>query len=402
MPDFQYVARSTSGEQVTGTLSAGSEHEALTSLAARQLFPLRVGLVESAKTLRKRIGKRVGGRQTAVVYTQLADLLRSGVPLLRSLELLQRHTRHATLKAVLEDVCQQVADGTALAESMRRHPGVFDELCYSMVHAGEEGGFLEDVLKRVAAFTEHQQELKGRVLAAMVYPAFLVVAGGAIISAMLVFFVPRFAPVFDRMRDRGQLQWSTTTLISISEAAQNHGLLLVLLGGAAVAGVVAWSKTEAGRERLDRVRLRTPGLGNVVRSLAISRFCRVLGTLLRNGVPILQAMRIAKGATGNVHLSRSIGAAAESISEGKFLAEPLAASGEFPPDVVEMIAVGEQSANLEEVLINIAESMERRTQRQLDLLVRMVEPVLLTILATMILFLVIALLSPILQSSGLL
>ena len=205
MPNFQYTAREQSGQQVEGVLSAASQQEALNSLATQQLFPVRIGLLEEEGTLRRHTNRGVRARHLAIFYTQLADLLRSGVPLLRSLELLERKKSQPALTRVIQDVREQVAEGTQLAEAMCRHPKVFRELAVGMVRAGEEAGFLEDVLSRIAAFTDHQEDLKNRVMGAMVYPLFLVVMGTSVVTAMMVFFVPRFAPIFQRMTDRGAL-----------------------------------------------------------------------------------------------------------------------------------------------------------------------------------------------------
>lgn len=409
MPDFQYIARELSGRQVTGVLSANGEADALASLAGRGLFPLRVDLAAEAKAQQRAVSRRVSPRHLSAFYSQLADLLKSGVPLLRSLELLHRQTRVPALRAVLDDVRAEVADGTRLAEAMRRHPKAFGELAVSMIRAGEEGGFMEDVLKRIAAFTEHQQELKSRVTGAMIYPLFLLGMGTAIVVGMIGFFVPKFQPIFDQMSQRGSLPWATTALISLSEIVGGWTGFLVA-AALATAGYLIHrhvTTTEQGRLLWDRFRLsgltirgKSFGVGPIVRSLAVARFCRILGTLLHNGVPILQSLRIAKDATGNLVLSRAIGEAADSISTGKSLAKPLAASGQFPEEVVEMIAVGEEANNLEQVLVDIAENMERHTNRQLELFVRMLEPVMLSLIAGVILFLVIALMLPILQSSG--
>jgi general secretion pathway protein F len=269
-----------------------------------------------------------------------------------------------------------------------------------MVRAGEEGGFLEDVLKQISAFTEHQEELKARVVGAMVYPMFLLAMGGAIVVAMLTFFVPKFAPIFERMSERGSLPWATSALLNVSNSLQGYGLFFGLVIAGGVYFVLQHIKTEEGRMRYDRLRLKTVGVGPIVRSLAIARFCRILGTLLRNGVPILQSLRIAKDATGNRVLSTAIGDAAENVSSGKALAEPLRGSGQFPEEVVEMIAVGEEANNLEQVLIDIADNMERQTNRKLEMFVRLLEPILLLVMAAIILFVVAGLMLPILQSSG--
>ncbi|MCA9024405.1 MAG: type II secretion system F family protein [Planctomycetaceae bacterium] len=400
MPDFQYTARELSGQQVTGVLTATTEQDALASLAMRQLFPVSVDLAEDAKSQQRYVGRKVKPRVLSIFYGQLADLLKSGVPLLRSLELLQQQSTSPALGLVLEDVRGRVADGTPLFEAMKAHPAAFNELVVSMIRAGEEGGFLEEVLKRIAAFTDHQEELKGRVVGALVYPVFLLVFGTIIVGVLLVYFVPKFEPIFNRMAQRGDLPWATTALLNFSDSAQQYWWVAVGLVIAAAVALRQASRTEQGRWHLDSARLRVSGFGRIVKSLAIARFCRILGTLLRNGVPILQSLRIAKDATGNVVLTTAIEQAAENISEGKSLAKPLSQSQQFPTEIVEMISVGEEANNLENVLIDIADNLERRTNRELDIAVRMLEPLLLLVMAAIVLFVVVALLVPILQSSG--
>lgn len=401
MPDFQYIARALSGQQVTGVLTANSRHEALSALASRELFPVTLEPAQASAAASFSLKNRVSKSQLAVFYAQLADLLQAGVPLLKALELLEKQSRNVGLSRVVQQVREQVAEGTRLADAMRQHIDVFGELAVSMVRAGEEGAFLEDVLKRIAAFTEHQQELRSRVVGAAVYPIFLLITMTVVVVCMLVFFVPKFDPIFTRLSEKGDLPWATTALMAMSEAVQNYwtvGLLLV-----AGLGIAAYSaiNSEQGRLRLDALRLKAPLLGPMVRSLAIARFSRILGTLLKNGVSLLPSLRIAQDATGNKVLSQAIAGATERVSEGKSLAGPLRASGEFPDEVLEMIAVGEEANNLEQVLIDVADSMERRTRRLLDMLVRLLEPVLLSVMAGVVLFVVVALLWPILQSSSL-
>ncbi len=406
MPDFQYTARDNTGVLVTDVQSGASRQEVLRALAQRNLFPVSVDEMEDAGYAEGDV--RVGAAHVAIFLTQLADLLRSGVPLLRSLELLERQSTSTKLRAVVQSVRESVADGNRLYEAMERHPRTFDELATSMVRAGEEGGFLEDVLQRIAAFMEHQQELRARVLGAMVYPAFLLAMGIVVVAGMLVFFVPKFEPMFDRMEQQGTLPFATTLLLSLSGYARGYGVVILLALGAVAFFVYGWLQSEDGRMAFDRFRLwglklgRTEiGFGPIVRTLAIARFCRILGTLLANGVPILQSLDIAKDATGNRVLALAIGEASENVTAGKALAEPLRESGQFPEQTVEMIAVGEEANNLEQVLVDVAENMERQTNRKLDLFVRMLEPVMLTAMAGVILFVVVALMLPILQSSGL-
>lgn len=399
MPDFRYTARQPSGQLVSGVLTAGSERDVLASLADQTLFPVRVEPVREA-VAHSWFGHRVRRRHLAVMYGQLSDLLRSGVPLLRSLEILERQSAQPALAEVLHTVREKVADGKTLADAMREHPRVFDELTISMVRAGQEGGFLEDVLRRVAQFTDHQEDLKGRVFGAMAYPIFLMVVGFVIVAILIVFFVPRFEPMFERLERRGQLPAVTTSLLATSAFLQRQGLLIL-----AAAFLAGWAGrrylySDRGRMLADRGKLRLPVAGPIFRNLAIARFCRILGTMLQNGVPILNSLRIAKDSAGNRVLSEAISEAADNISSGQSLASPLRACGHFPKDVVEMIAVGEESNNLEEVLLGIAESTERRTTRRLDLLVRLLEPVMLLVMAGITLFVVSALLLPVFRMSS--
>lgn len=400
MPEFRYVARELTGKQVEGILTAANEREALGTLGAKGVFPISVTLEAAAKAHQANKRRRVSARLLCLFYSQLSDLLRAGVPLLRSLELLEKQARHVTLKMVLQEVRDQVADGTRLAEALRQHPTVFSELTVSMVRAGEEGSFLEDTLQRIADFTEHQEELKGRVFGAMAYPAFLVVVGSLILVGMLVFFVPKFEPLFDRMREEGTLPWATVALLTASDQLQRNGWVLLVAIPVLFFVLQKQFANADGRRRFDAFRLKLVGVGKVVRSLAIARFCRVLGTLLHNGVPILNSLRIAKDATGNKVLSEAIAEAAEHVSSGRSLAQPLAECKQFPIDVIEMISVGEEANNLEQVLVNVAEKMERQTNRQLDLVVRLLEPLMLVIMAGVILFVLLALMLPIFNSSS--
>lgn len=402
MPEFQYVARAMSGQEVKGLLTAGNETEVVSTLSLRQLFPLRIELAESAKSQAKLRGKRVKARDLCGFYSQLADLLRSGVPLLRSLELLENQSASQALKVVLGDIRSEVADGTRLAEAMRRHSRVFSDLAISMIRAGEEGSFLEDVLKRIASFTEHQEDLKGRVVGAVAYPVFLVVVGTIVLSIMMVWFVPKFDPIFTRLEARGDLPWATTAVVAISNSLKNYGLWILLSIAGGIFLLWQYTQSDEGRTVVDGLKLRAPGAGKIYKNLAIARFCRILGTLLNNGVPILPSLRIAKDATGNRVLCDAISSAGDNISAGKSLAEPLRNSGQFPEETVEMIAVAEEANNLETVLVDIADGMERRTYRYMDLFVRLLEPVMLLIMAILILFVMIGLLLPVLRSSSIL
>lgn len=399
MPEFAYTARNASGQEVAGTISAASEREALVMLSERALFPLKLVSEKSGK-IRFGQSKRVSSQALAITLAQMSDLMNSGVPLMRTLEVLSRQASHPRMSEVMSDVRAQVSDGATLDAAFARHPDVFNELTVSMVRAGGEGGFLEDVLQRTADFIEQQEDLKSRVIGAVTYPALLAIAGFSAVTVLIVFFVPKFAELFARLEEQGELPGLTIALLWTSDMLGSYGLFLIAI----LAGLGIWFRqqlqTTRGRLLWDRWKLRIPLAGKLFLNLAISRFCRVLGTLLRNGVPILRALEISSDSTGNRVISQAIQAAAENISSGETLAKPLAACGLFPQAVIEMISVAEESNNLENVLVNIADGIDRRTERQLDLVVRLLEPAMLLVMATVILIVVIALLLPVFQMSA--
>jgi type II secretory pathway component PulF len=399
MPEFAYKARNQAGGDVAGTITATNRREAVCSLGDRQLFPLSVKDAAPARSAWQRKG-RVKPGLLATTLTQLADLLQSGVPLLRSLDVLAEQAVHPLLAEVLDDVRNQVAEGTPLDKAMARHPQVFGELTISMVRAGSEGAFLEDALKRTADFLEKQEELRGRVVGAMTYPAILAGAGLIITTVLIVFFVPMFKDLFAGLEEQGALPLSTVTLLAISNLLGKYGLFVA----AAIGGLVYWVRrqlnTERGRLFADRARLKIPIAGKIFLGYAVSRFCRVLGTLLRNGVPLIKSLEISSDSTGNRVLSQAIRLSAENVSSGETLAKPLAECGLIPRPVMAMISVAEESNNLDNVLVNIADGIDRQTNVQLDLMVRLLEPLVLLIMAGVILFVLMALLLPVFQMSS--
>jgi general secretion pathway protein F/type IV pilus assembly protein PilC len=394
MAEFTYEAMASTGIRTQGTLVAGSEREVMAMLDARGLFPVRIAAKKQSVASRG-WGRRVGSRQLATFYSQLADLLHSGVPLLRSLDLLERQYTRAALGEVLREVRARVADGTGLAEAMNQHPRVFNELAVSMIRAGQEGGFLEDVLRRIADFTEHQEDLKSKVVGAMAYPIFLAVAGFIVLNVLVIFFVPKFEPIFKRLEEKGELPGLTVFIVGLSHFLQVWFAPLIVVTIIAFFLFRRWMRSDSGRLKVDAFRLVVPGAGKIYLQLAISRFTRILGTMLKNGIPILQALRIAKDSSGNRVLADAIDQAAENVKSGDRLAEPLAACKYFPRDVIEIIAVGEESNNLEKVLLDVADGLEKRTSRQLELFVRLLEPCMLLIMAGFTLLIVASLLLPV-------
>ncbi|WP_164103085.1 type II secretion system F family protein [Candidatus Laterigemmans baculatus] len=400
MPAFAYVARNLTGQKVTGVLDAATEREAANHLAAQSLFPIEVKAAAARGEGFRFRSKRVKGQDMATFYAQLASLLRSGVPMLRSLTVLSEQSSNATLSEVLREVRGRVEEGEPIGNAMARYPRVFSEMGVNMVRAGTEGGFLEDALDRVASFTELQEDLKGRTVSALAYPVFLATIGTVVVTILLVFFVPSFDKMFDRLRKKGEMPQLTESLLAFSNFLQDYGIFVVIAGVVGLLVFRSQMKTERGQEWADRVKLKIPVLGKILMSLAVARFCRILGTLLGNGVPILRSLEISRSATGNRLLSRSIADASENISAGESLAAPLQQSGHFPQTVVEMISVAEESNALEHVLPQIADTLEKRTFRQLDLFVRLLEPVMLLVMAMVVMVVVLALMVPVIKSSG--
>lgn len=397
MPEFAYEAMAVSGQRSKGSLTAGSEREAMAMLDARGLFP--VSITATSSSSQGGWGRRIRGRYMAAFYAQLSDLLRSGVPLLKSLDILERQSSNPVLGQIIREVRAKVADGTGLAQAMAQHPRAFNELAVSMVRAGQEGGFLEDVLTRIADFTEHSEDMKGKVVGALAYPVFLAVVGFVILNVLVIFFVPKFETIFKKLDEAGELPAITQGLMATSHFMQGQGVWLLVV---AVFGFIAfrrWAATEGGRELVDGWRLRLPGAGMIYLNFAIARFSRILGTLLHNGIPILTALQIAKDSTGNRVLSKAIEDSAENIKGGNSLAQPLAACKYFPRDIVEMVAVGEESNSLEKVLMDVAVGLEKRTSRQLDLFVRLLEPLMLLVMAGITLIVVAGLLLPVFKMS---
>jgi general secretion pathway protein F/type IV pilus assembly protein PilC len=398
MPDFDYEAMDRAGARASGTIAANTERDAASVLDGKGLFPLSISLARAQASGGKSGGlfaKRVKSGQLAVFYSQLADLLHTGVPLLRSLELLEKQSTNPALQSVLREIRGKVADGTGLAQAMGAFPKVFDELAVSMVRAGQEGGFLEDVLKRIATFVEHQADLKARVIGALAYPVFLAIAGFSVLTILVIFFVPKFAPIFAKLKEKGELPALTTYLMGFSDFTRSTpGWVLAVMSVVGFVFFVLWTRG-AGRMWADRMRIRIPLFGKIFLQLALTRFTRILGTMLHNGIPILKALNIAKDSTGNKVLSAAIEKSAENVTAGERLADPLRKSGYFPPDVVEMIAIAEESNNLEKVLIDISDSLEKRTSRQLDLMVKLLEPMMLLVMAGVTLLVVAGLLLPV-------
>ena len=393
MANYKYIAKTSTGEEVIGVMQGESEAAVLRTLSDQDLFPVQVS---SEEVVRERFrSSRIRAREVGVMFQQMADLLRAGVPILRALETMVRASANRTLAEVIRGLGEQVAKGRTLADSLGDFPKVFSPLHAAMVHAGEEAGFLEDVLENLADFIERADELRSKVRGMLIYPCVLTGIGGGLMLAILIFLVPRFKMFFQNM----SLPLPTQIIFGVSNLLVNHFALFLAIVVLAGIGLWALGKSEFGGVLWQRMRVSLPLVGKVNRSVSVARFCRILGTMLRNGVPILRALDISKGATGSAIIAADIEVAAENVRAGQPLVEPLKASGSFSPDVIEMIAVAEESNQMDKVLVKIADTVERRTNRQVDTAVRLIEPLILVVLAATIGFIAVGLLYPIFMMS---
>ncbi|MBL8761065.1 MAG: type II secretion system F family protein [Phycisphaerae bacterium] len=387
MATFRYIALDAGGKRIRGELAGASEQAVLSELEGRRLLPVTIEQAEEAASR----GKGVSPRRLGQTYLQLADLLRAGVPLLRSLKLLGGRKSDLSMAAAFRELAESVADGGDLAEAMSRRPRVFPPVHVAMVRAGERGGFLEKVVERLGQLVTSQAELRGKVVGSLIYPALLAGLGAIALTVIFVVFVPQFRSLFESVPD---LPAVTRLVLGLSDLVSRWwGWTLVAVAGV-VFGVHWLLKRPAVRAKIEYWRTFAPLVGPLTRSLAAARFCRMLGTMLDNGVPLLAAMQIAKETAGNRLMERAIEAAAEAVRAGRPLSPPMGESGLFDDDILEMISVGESANNLDDVLITIAETIEKRVDRLLSSLVKLIEPSLLLVMAGLVATVAIALILP--------
>ncbi|MAD20015.1 MAG: pilus assembly protein PilC [Planctomycetaceae bacterium] len=391
MAVFTYQARDVGGRRVDGRQEAASRAAIVSELQSRGLTPIAV----REAMVKTRDRKRISDRRLAGAYGQLADLLKAGVPLLRSLGLVARGKSDPRLAAAIGGIAERVAEGERLADSMRSMGG-FPEIHIAMVQAGERGGFLEEVLSELSTFLEHQAERRATVLGNMIYPVILLLVGIGVIVAALVLFVPKFQDFFGEM----ELPLATRMLLGMSDLVTGWWPVAVVAVFVGVAGWLFIRDRPGIRHRAAGIQLRLPLFGDLVRTMAVARFTRMLGTLLANGIPLLASMRISREAAGNPLLADAIDAAAEAVGGGEPLAGPLEQSGLFGEEVVEMISVGESANNLPVVLVGIARNAERRTDRILETMLKLMEPAMLLVLAGAVMFIFLALVVPMMSLSS--
>ena len=391
MPQFNYTAMTEAGQKISGALEGESHSAVVRALEEKNLFPVNVWGKDGATAKDGRVKRKVKSRDLGAMYGQLADLIGSGVPLLRALDSLIRSTSSASLKELLKEIRAAVSEGKTLTDTVRQYPEVFPPLHIAMIQAGERAAFLEEVLRSLAGFLERFEELRSKVIGAMIYPAVLVALGVSVMIGALIFFVPKFEPLLASAKK----PLPTEILFGASVVARKYWYLVILALVGLVALIYTNLKSETARKTLEKWRLKIPVVGTALRLLAITRFCRILGTMLANGVPLLHALKISKDATGSNILAERVAHATEAVRDGKRLSEPLAEGGFFPDQILAMITVAEESNKLDKVLVQIADTVERRTNRQVDQAVRLIEPAILVVVAACIGFLALGLLLPI-------
>ena len=400
MAQFQYRAADNEGKVLEGLIEASEPAAAAVRLQERGLIPLKVSEPSPERSglasisLPKLSFERGVGKKDLLVMTQeLSALLAAGLPLDRSLSILSELSENAAMKAVVADVLQSVQRGKSLAESLAEHPKVFEPLYVNMVKAGEVGGVLDMVLQRLTEYLESANELRDEIRSAMIYPTILLLVAFGSITVLLTWVLPKFNTIFAQ---GGQtLPFSARMLIGASDLMRSYwwaGLLVVIAIGV---GFTHWVRTPAGRLQWDRLQLRMVLLGELTKKAAVSRFARTLGTLLRSGVPMLQALDIVRDVSGNMVLAEAVDEVKVGVRGGAGVAGPLSHSGVFPPLALQMISVGEETGRLDDMLVQVADYFDRDVRNAIKSLTSLLEPVLLLVGGMVVAFVVLSLFSAI-------
>ena len=420
MPKYTYVALDARGNETKGGIEAASQNEAIGRVKEMGLFPTKINEADKddkaagkkAKGKAKPAAKAKGGAKKGMsinisipglgggvkpkvltTFTrQLATLVDAGLPLLRGLRVLEKQERNPNLKRILAELATSIEGGSTFSEALAQHPKVFNKLFVNMVKAGELGGVLEVVLKRLAEFSEKAQKIKGKVKAAMFYPVAVLVVAVGIMVLLMTMVVPKFKEVFGGMGIT--LPGFTVFVLAVSDLIRNN--ILATMGAMAVVVVLflLFIKTKFGRHVWDKVKLKMPPTGPVVTKVSISRFTRTLGTLVTSGVPILQALTIVRETAGNVIIANAVSKIHESVKEGETITAPLEASRVFPPMVVSMVDVGEQTGALPEMLLKIADNYDEEVDNAVEAMTSLLEPIMIVFLAVIVGSIVIAMFLP--------
>ena len=406
MSVFEYVALDEKGHQRKGFIDAPGVAAARQKLREENVYPVEINQAENRKetalsgALKINIWQRVSANDVSIFTRQLSTLLGAGMPLVPSLSILMKQASNPLLKKSLAQIREQVNEGKSLTESMSNFPQIFPPFYLNMVRAGEASGTINLVLERLADFSENQQTLMNKIRSALAYPLIMLFMGSAVIFLLMTFVVPKITGIFSDMHQT--LPVITIIMITISNFLKSFWWLILLLLGAAIAAFKYMTTgTEAGKRMWDNAKLKIPVWGQVNRKIAIARFSRTLATLLQSGVPLLAAMEIVRNVVNNILIGEAIRKAGKDVEEGKGLSGPLTQSGIFPPLVTEMIAVGEQSGSLENMLNRIATAYETEAQADIMVMTSLLEPAMIIVMALLVAFIVFSILLPIFEMNQL-
>ena len=429
MATFQYIAKDSAGNEQRGTIEAGDRNSAIAAVRAQGLLPTALGEVKggasaAAKPKAKapapakkkggalnkdikiniKMPKFLQGKIKTKILTQftrqLATLVNAGLPLMRGIEVLKRQMKDPRMSEALTGISENIAAGGTFSESLTQYPKIFDKLYVNMVKAGEAGGVLEVVLGRLAEFAEKSERIKNKVKGAMIYPIVVLVAAIGITAFLLVAVIPKFQQVFNDMLGGAALPAVTQFVINASEFVQHNGLQILLAVVAVVVVMKIIGKTEKGAYFFDVLKLKMPVTGTLAQRSAVSKFTRTLGTLLSSGVPILQSLTITRDTTGNRVLTDAIQAVHDSVKEGESMTQPLSQCKVFPPMVVSMVEVGEETGALADMLTRIANTYDDEVDNAVAGMTAAIEPALIIVLAVVVGTIVIAMFLPMVKIIG--
>lgn len=401
MPIYEYSAKDQVARSVTGNITAENEAGVIRQLRDRGLTVMSIVEVkESAQKKKVRIGgKRVKQQDIVIFARQLATMIEAGIPILQALEALEEQMDSPHFKRVIASMREEIQQGNSLSAAFSRHPKVFDTLFVNMVRVGETGGILNVILERVATYMEKSLRLKRQVKSALTYPTVVVFMATVITTILLVKVVPSFASIYDSFDEK--LPAMTQLLIDMSNFLKNNILFFIGALILFIFSMARWYKTDPGRMAIDRLSLKMPIFGPLLRKVAISRFSRTLAILLQSGVPILESLDIVGKSSGNAVVESVMVDVKTSVKEGEAIAVPLVKSGVFPPMVTRMVAIGEKSGQLEKMLSKIAEFYDDQVDAAVAGLTSIIEPLIIGVLGIVIGFIVIALFLPIMKISQL-
>jgi len=400
MPKYNWEARSRSGSVQKGVMEASGA--ALVEAQLKKYGLTGITVTEEGKKLEVRLpgfgGHKVDTKDLVVFTRQFATMIDSGLPLVQCLDILASQQENKTFKNILYKVKESVESGSTFADSLGKHPKAFDELFVNMVAAGEVGGILDTILNRLAAYIEKAMKLKKRIKGAMVYPATIMSIAIIVVGVILVFVIPTFAKMFADFG--GELPAPTRIVIGLSDFCKKYILVMIAAGIGIRYAVAKYYATPKGRKAIDGFLLKTPIVGPLIRKVAVAKFTRTLGTMISSGVPIMDGLEIVAKTAGNKIVEEAIYRVRQAISEGKTMAEPLAACGVFPPMVVQMISVGEATGAMDTMLNKIADFYDDEVDDAVSALTSMMEPLLMVFLGTTVGGLVIAMYLPIFKIAG--